>query len=235
MAAVGIALWTEWRSDKRIRAEHKRSDRLLREERERAAAAIEEERRLAQEREQLAQAYAVQVVEGYRAAGPLQPAGHRSSTETQSGVFLVNHGSFTITDVRAWFRHEDGSLAEYRRAGRWTGFANLPEAVRNGWHSSIEPATETVLRPWDAAIVFASEKIPGGLLGPAAEWSDILPGVGPSSPSHWVVQWTDRWGTRWEHTRGILRQIRAGEDTARTPVGLIDFGALFTGASRNTE
>jgi len=109
MAAVGIALWTEWRSDKRIRAEHNRSDRLLREERERAAAAIEEERRLAQEREQLAQAYAVQVVEGYRAAGPLQESGGRSLTETQSGVFLVNHGSFTITDVRAWFFHQDGN------------------------------------------------------------------------------------------------------------------------------
>ena len=29
IAAVGIALWTEWRSGGRLKAEHERSDRLL--------------------------------------------------------------------------------------------------------------------------------------------------------------------------------------------------------------
>ena len=26
-----------------------------------------------------------------------------------------------------------------------------------------------------------------------------------------IVRWTDRWGTRWEHKRGEVRQIRDGE------------------------
>jgi ADP-ribosylglycohydrolase len=62
VAAVGIALWTEWRSGKRLEAEHQRSDRMLKEERARSKEEIDEERRGAREREQLAQAYAVQVV-----------------------------------------------------------------------------------------------------------------------------------------------------------------------------
>ncbi len=50
VAAVGIALWVDWRSGVRIRAEHDRGDRLLAAEQARSRAAIEEERRLARER-----------------------------------------------------------------------------------------------------------------------------------------------------------------------------------------
>jgi hypothetical protein len=35
IVALGIALYTDWRAGKRIKAEHNRSDRLLREERQR--------------------------------------------------------------------------------------------------------------------------------------------------------------------------------------------------------
>src|SRR4029077_2673102 len=44
VTAVGIALWTEWQSSRRIRAERRH-----------ATAILKEERRLAQEREQFAQ------------------------------------------------------------------------------------------------------------------------------------------------------------------------------------
>jgi hypothetical protein len=47
VAALGIALWTEWRSGKRFKAEQEHSDRLLKEEREHTGAEIEEERRIA--------------------------------------------------------------------------------------------------------------------------------------------------------------------------------------------
>ena len=64
IAAVRIALWTEWRSGKRLKAEQEHSDKTLAEERQRSSAALEderaysraqleEERRLALEREQL--------------------------------------------------------------------------------------------------------------------------------------------------------------------------------------
>src|ERR1700753_787082 len=64
MAAVGIALWSERRTTKRLADEHARSDRQLAEERALGAARIAEERSLAREREQLAEAYAVQVTAG---------------------------------------------------------------------------------------------------------------------------------------------------------------------------
>jgi hypothetical protein len=64
VAAVSIALWTDKRSANRIAAEHERSDRLLEEERAYSRAQIDEERKLAREREQLAEAYAVHVVLG---------------------------------------------------------------------------------------------------------------------------------------------------------------------------
>ena len=62
IAAVGIALRSERRSAAHIQAEHERSDRLLEEERALSRTEIDEERRIALEREQLAEAYSVQVV-----------------------------------------------------------------------------------------------------------------------------------------------------------------------------
>ncbi len=59
--AVGVAIYTEWRANKRLKAKHKRS-RLLADERERSDEALRKERQLAQDREQLAEAYSVQVV-----------------------------------------------------------------------------------------------------------------------------------------------------------------------------
>jgi len=73
IAAVGIALWTERRSGRRLKAERERSDRLLREERVRSRAQIEEERRIAREREQLSEAYAVQVALGEKYQGLRDP------------------------------------------------------------------------------------------------------------------------------------------------------------------
>ena len=73
VAAVGIALWAERRSDGRLTAERKRSDRLLADERAHSRAEIEEERRIGQEREQLAEAYAVQIA-------PVQTSSTRSAS-----------------------------------------------------------------------------------------------------------------------------------------------------------
>lgn len=51
VAAVGIALWAEWRSGQRLKEERERSVRLVEQERARRTAQIEEERRVARERE----------------------------------------------------------------------------------------------------------------------------------------------------------------------------------------
>ena len=113
-------------------AEHKRSDRQLEEERalskaqideerafsraqvddERAysRAQIEEERGIAREREQIAEAYAVQVVlsevltaSGDEHLGPGEPV-------RRLAVLIVNRGKFTITRIEAQFSYDGMSL-----------------------------------------------------------------------------------------------------------------------------
>jgi len=221
VTAVGIALWTEWQSSRRIRAERRH-----------ATATLKEERRLAQEREQFAQAYAIQVVEGHRTDADekaRQTLGLNAPATTRSAVFLVDHGSFTITDIRAWLRNEDGSLEDSAGAVRRTGFTNLPEEVRRHWSSSLELATPKLLRPWDDGIVFVSKPFATGPLGPAADWSGFLPELRPLFPSYWIVQWTDQWGTRWEHQRGLAaagpRRRTGAALTAGSPAAACHRGA----------
>lgn len=60
VGAVVAPVWSQRRSDKQVKAEHRRGDQLA-VERAHSAGQVEEERRLTREREQLAEAYAVQV------------------------------------------------------------------------------------------------------------------------------------------------------------------------------
>ena len=55
-----------------------------------------------------------------------------------------------------------------------------------------------MLTPWNAGVRFESDEI----------HTQHLSGPYP------IVRWTDRWGTRWEHKRGVMRQIRDGEQWA---------------------
>ena len=127
IAAVGIALWVEWRSGRRLEAEHARSDRLLAEEREHSRAQIEEERRIAREREQLAAAYTVQVVP---AEVPIRISGEGEGR--QLAVIIVNRGKLTITRIEAQFSPDGMSLISHHGYKRVTGFENVPDAVGPG-------------------------------------------------------------------------------------------------------
>jgi hypothetical protein len=61
--------------------------------------------------------------------------------------------------------------------------------------------------------------IPVGAGGPS--WADIMTAIGTVAvavAAVWflknpypVVRWADRWGTRWEHRRGEVRQVRDDE------------------------
>jgi hypothetical protein len=55
------------------------------------------------------------------------------------------------------------------------------------------------LTPWDAGLRFEADAIDG------RDLENPYP----------VVRWTDRWGTRWEHNRGEVRQV--DESKAWTP------------------
>jgi hypothetical protein len=204
MAALGIALWTEWRAGKRIREEHERSDRLLSQERERAASelaqqreheqtALAEERRLTLGREQLAEAYAVQVVSAERVTDKTKARSTPYITK-RIAVIVVNRGSYTITRVEARF-WISGHAMGHRTFDRWSGFQALPEALREGWTRAPEHGMYGVLAPWDGGFRFESDDTESWQL------ENPVP----------IVRWIDRWGTHWEHKRGEVRQVEDGD------------------------
>jgi hypothetical protein len=196
LAAVSIALWTERRSGKRLKAEQDRSDRLLAEEREHSRAQIADERRVALNREQLTEAYQVQVVLGeHSIGGKPNQFGDLDGSVKQLAVMVVNHGSFTITRVEAQFCYDGVKLGFPQRSKRLTGFGHVSERLREGWSPSAEHALDGVLTPRDAGVRFESYQVPAGELG------NPYP----------LVRWTDRWGTRWEHRHGKVRHVREDE------------------------
>jgi hypothetical protein len=210
IVAVGIALWTERRSDRRIKEERARSDRVLAEQQAQARTAIEderaygraqleEERRIARDREQLAQAYAVQVVlaqangksTGVTSHGDLAP-----SETKQLAVMIVNRGLYTITRVEAQFCLGN-AMIPHHRFQRMASLDTVPAALRAHLPLvSYQPAPEIslhgVLTPFDTGIRFETDQIHERHL------------VSPYP----VVRWTDQWGTRWEHKRGVVHRIR---------------------------
>jgi hypothetical protein len=200
VVAVWVALWTERRAARRLGAEHERSDRLLEDERRHSRAQIEEERRIAREREQLAEAYQVQVVMGQMAVGEPDEYGEPDVSMQRLAVMVLNRGPYTITRVEARFIY-DGKVWAPRGGhhGGYTrlpGFLDLPEMLRAGWKAAPERAMYGVLTPWDTGIRFESGEV----------HIKLLPRPYP------LVRWTDRLGTRWEHRRGEVRQVRDDED-----------------------
>jgi hypothetical protein len=180
--AVGIALWTERRSGKRITAEHRRSDGLIREERERAAAALadqreheksalederahgrrllKEERRLSLEREQLAQAHAVQVL--------LAQLPHPNVTDAATGetpatrqllAGIVNRSAHTVTRIEVRFCLGTSTMASHREIAQLPS-PSTPEALRTGPWPCPDPAMRAILTPFDGGLQFETEAIP---------------------------------------------------------------------------
>jgi hypothetical protein len=215
VVALGIALYADWRAGKRIKDEHQRADGLLTEQRQQAEDdlaeqrrheqdaleeerrhsrfQLEEERELALDRERIAQAYLVQVGFGQRDPGQGAPdvQGRRSASAIrQLGVMVVNRGSFTITRVEAQFVVEN-TIIPHDRYERLSGAEALPQALQRGFDMSIEWPLRGVLTPWDIGIRF---QIDGMDVGQVADWYPI-------------VRWTDRWGARWEHKKGVVRRI----------------------------
>jgi hypothetical protein len=113
-------------------------------------ASSNEERRLSQEREQLAQAYAVQVVLTKMGGGP------------EAGLALVanvvNRSSQTITQVEARFCLDGKEvLNSLRRIERVPSLSNLPpEMLPPNAESAEGPSYEGRLTPWDAGMRFDS-------------------------------------------------------------------------------
>jgi hypothetical protein len=208
IVAVGIALRTERRSEMRLKEERARSHRVLAEQREESRATIEderaygraqleEERRLVLERQQYAEAYAVQVAFGDTAPdGKVRDNwGNLVDVEVrQMAVMVVNRSPSTITRIEAQFCL-GRSMMPHHRYERVPGFGQVPDKLRTGYRPSPERPMSSVLTPFDVGIRFETGEIHEQHL------------VSPYP----VVRWTDRWGARWEHKRGVVRQVRDDE------------------------
>lgn len=185
VVAVGVALFAEWRADKRVAAERAHGDERLREERERSDARLAEERRLFQEREQLAEASAVQITlfKSY-------PHGEGQDEARRLIVAIVNHGGQTITRVEVRFSPDGASVIPAHKQERRDVNPNLSSVA------SLVPLAEARtfsdrLTPWDAGITADTDPI----------------GVQRLTDPRVIVRWTDRWGARWEHKRGEIQQV----------------------------
>ncbi len=108
---------------------------------------------------------------------------------------VVNHSSYTITGINAVFSYDGQSWVNHADYQRLSGFGKVSDRLRYGWSPSSERAMHSVLAPWDAGIRFESDEVNVQIL---------------KSP-YPLVRWTDRWGTRWEHRRGEVRQVRDDE------------------------
>ena len=165
----------------------------------RASTRIKAERQLAREHEQFAEAYAVQIEFDERdpGTGPPDVQGHRAPSGARDlAAMMVNRGSFTITQIEAQFCLADRMIPHLQRQ-HISGVMELPELLRGPFvpTAASERIMYGVLPPWDVGIRF---EVGGFDRGDLFGWYP-------------VVRWTDRWGTRWEHKRGVVRPVSDDE------------------------
>jgi hypothetical protein len=199
VAALGIAVWSERRTDTRLTAERAHSDQQLREERDRADARVQAERDTARAREQLAEAYAVQV----SVAAIRREVSRLDNSWVDAGdwqeapaAVLVNGGQYTITGIDTRFCYpESGQVAGHRTAQRVSSMARLPAPLAGDLSPLTTDLDASVLTPADVGVRFYGEFAEPGVR------LRVYP----------VARWTDQWGTRWEHRRGQVRPVQDGE------------------------
>src|SRR5262249_19689507 len=165
-------------------------------------AQLEEERQIARDREQLAEAYAVQVTLAERAQpgrqvvlrdGPPSRSADPKPQVTHLAILVKNLGSSTITRVEAVFC-SGNSIVPHRGFKRMTSFANLPESLKVGYKAASEINLNDVLTPFDLGMHFESHEMT----------------TDQALTQYPIVRWSDRWGTRWEHKLGVVRPVADG-------------------------
>jgi hypothetical protein len=126
---------------------------------------------------------------------PIEPVEEHDPPVQSLVAIIVNRGRYTITRVEAQFwlvTGSAGSLVSHRRMELLTGYADLDEKLREDLSGPQEYNIYLDrLAPWDIGIRVVSDPM----------------AVKFTRGSYPVVRWTDRWGTRWEHRRGQVRQI----------------------------
>jgi hypothetical protein len=192
-----IIITTQDRASARTSLDQERAaaDARLTRQLEHSDAQLQAERQAAQDAEQHAEAYAVQVVLGVQADAPPDAYGDPGDSVKTLVVMIANRGKYTVTRVEAQFGPNGTSLIPPRRSERLPGLDNLSDRLRAGQPGLTEPAYGNSLTPWDAGMRFQTDQL------------GSLHVTGPYA----VVRWTDRWGQRWEHKKGEVRKISEDE------------------------
>jgi hypothetical protein len=200
VAAVGVALFAEWRADKRVKAERIHSARVLAEERAAADARLarqlehsEAQQRAIQQRaqdaEQQAEAGAVEVIPKFEYGGAVGMSCLAAN--------VMNLGSSTITGVECQFSLDGRSLIVHSSVDR-IGEPRGPGIYSAGAEGfSVSGYRGILIR--GTGMEFLTEPVNAKALS------------GPYP----VVRWTDHRGQLWEHKKGTPRRI--GKDEPWTP------------------
>ena len=107
VATIIITMQERRRADKKLAEEQERHEQEVTQERAFADKRLQDERYLLQHREQLTEAYAVQIVVGEKRAAD-EPIGN--THVKRLAVFIANRGNYTITRVEVQFSPDGKSL-----------------------------------------------------------------------------------------------------------------------------
>jgi hypothetical protein len=185
------------RADKRLEEERASADARLREELEHSAAQLREERLAVQGREQLVEAYQVQVTPLRLDAGTegKQPDRDPGEPVERAGVLVINHGHYTIIGIQAKLCTGGNGLIGYASVDHRSAFYHLPPELRGEGVHEGRPVKLTTLCPMDLGMRYTSDVIASKFL------VDSYP----------IIRWQDRWDTWWEHKKGVVRGIDENE------------------------
>lgn len=109
---------------------------------------------------------------------------------------VVNGGRYTITGIEARFCYpESGHVVERRAAQRVSPMGILAGPLAEGLSLLTSDLETSVLTPADVGVRFYGEFTEPGVR------VEVYP----------LVRWIDQWGTGWEHRRGQVGQVQAGD------------------------
>lgn len=212
LAAIITTIVITWqdrqKADKRFAEEQSRHETEVAEERRLAEVRLKAQQKQSEdqfrteqwritEREQYTEAYAVQVTIGELGTESGPPNDYGDPGEDSAKRFaalVVNRGQYAITRVSAQFftggdkNHIYPTVAVRVPAN----FDSLPRELRENFRPLRDKRTHgDTLAPWDAGMRFESASV------------EIAQLAGP----YFVIHWTDRWGTIWEHKLGVVEPL----------------------------
>lgn len=184
-------------SDEQLAQEREAADTRLHDQLEHSESQLGFQRARAQDAEQIAEAYAVQVV-----PVRMSPDAYGSKVATDPGtpitcpgVIVINRGRYTITRLEAQICLNGKSMTSYGKRQHfpaWWNLRNMPLA--EGLEGPEPDIRLDTLTPSDLGMRFVHDAI--------AERH--VRGAYP------VVRWKDRWGQTWEHKLGKVEKIDEG-------------------------